>query len=347
VQQRKNEPQVKAFVEDTITLRGRDLDVLSGVLPHRQLRFFPENPRIYSQVWRSAGEEPTQADIYAVLSKSEHVRDHLVESIRHNGGLMEPVLVRKNVVLEGNSRLAAYRILADQAQTEEDKKRWESIRVRILPDTVTDSEVFSLLGEFHIVGKKDWAPYEQAGYLWRRFTHHSVSEEVLKEELGLSKQRIRHLIHVYGFMIENDERDPARWSYYDELHKIRKFEEARQLYPSFDQVVLEKIRTSEIKRAVDLRDDLPLVVAAGNKILKKFMDGRLDFDSAVIEARAKGAGNATMKRLEDSRRWLADDEREEDIQSASPDERSGIKFNLTKLRDRADQLLRRHFRQSS
>jgi hypothetical protein len=339
---RGSEP--REFIEDSITLRGRELTVLSGVLPHRQLRFFPENPRIYSQVWRSGDEEPTQADIYQVLAKSEHVREHLVESIKHNGGLMEPILVRKDVVLEGNSRLAAYRLLSDQAKTDDEKEKWQLIRVRILPDGVSDSEVFSLLGEFHIVGKKDWAPYEQAGYLWRRFKHHSVSEDVLKDELGLSKQKIRHLIHVYGFMVENDERDPARWSYYDELHKIRKFDEARQLYPNFDQVILEKIRAEEIGRAVDLRDDLPLVVGAGSKILKKFMDGRLDFTSAVAEAKAKGAGNATMKRLDDFRRWLADDERDEDIQSATTEERGGIKFNLTKMRDRADQLLKKHFK---
>ena len=222
--------------------------------------------------------------------------------------------------------------------------KWDFIRVRLLPDDVTDSDVFSILGEFHIVGKKDWMPYEQAGYLWRRFKHHNISEDELKSELGLSRQRIRHLIHVYAFMLEHEERNPARWSYYDELHKIRRFDQARELYPDFDKLVVGKIKSEEIKRAVDLRDDLPLVVEAGGKILKKFMECRLDFQEATNEAKMKGAGNATMRRLEENRRWLADNERDEDITSATPDERNAIKFNLTKLKDRADALLRKHFK---
>ena len=43
----------------------------------------------------------------------DHVKG-LVHSIRTHGGLIDPVLVRDTdyVVLEGNSRLAAYRLLA-------------------------------------------------------------------------------------------------------------------------------------------------------------------------------------------------------------------------------------------
>jgi len=327
------------FVEDSITLRGRELRVRAGMLPHKDLKFFTENPRIYSQVWRNGDEEPSQGDILEVLRKSEHVRDHLLPSIQHNGGLIEPILVRKSIVLEGNSRLAAYRLLSEL-----EPEKWNLIRVRVLSDDVTDSEVFSLLGEFHIVGKKDWAPYEQAGYLWRRYKHHNVGEDVLRTELGLSTRRIRHLIHVYDFMLKYEERDPTRWSYFDELHRIRRFDQARELFPGFDEIIVEKIRTEEIKRAVDLRDDLPLVVEAGGKTLKKFMEGRLSFDEAIHEAKMKGAGNATMRRLEDNRRWLADAEREEDIAAATQDEKSNIKFNLAKLRDRADALLKKHFK---
>lgn len=329
----------KSFSEDTITLRGEELKVKSGYLPHLSLRFYPENPRIYSQVWKDPEIEPTQEAIFQQLIRNEHVRDHLIPNIRHNGGLIEPILVRKNVVLEGNSRLAAYRVLYG-----EDTAKWNLIRAKVLPDTVTDSQVFSLLGEFHIVGKKDWAPYEQAGYLWRRFNKHNVSEDELKGEVGLSKQRIRHLIHVYGFMLSHDERDLTRWSYYDELFTGKRFDDARELYPTFDEVVVEKIQSGEIKRAVDLRDELPLVVRTGNKTLKKFMEGRLDFEEAVVDARARGAGNVTKKRLEDFRKWLGEDDRDDEVKSAIGEERNAIRYLLQKVHDRADSLLRKHFK---
>ena len=159
------------FQEDTITLRKREIKVKSGYLPHAGLSFYAENPRIYSMVWKDDDAEPSQEEIFEALSKTEHVRETLVPSIKSNGGLIEPVLVRKNIVLEGNSRLAAYRLLAQK-----DPKVWENIRVRILPDTITDSEVFSLFGEFHIVGKKDWAPLNKQAILYRRFKTHGIAE---------------------------------------------------------------------------------------------------------------------------------------------------------------------------
>ena len=327
------------FSEDIITLRGEEIPVRTGKMPHVDLRFYAENPRIYSQVWKDPEIEPTQEAIYRELIRAEHVREHLIPSIRHNGGLIEPVLVRQNVVLEGNSRLAAYRALFA-----EEPEKWSMIRVRILPDTVTESQVFSLLGEFHIVGKKDWSPFEQAGYLWRRFNKHNVSLDDLKSEVGLSKQRIRHLIHVYGFMLEHNETDQLKWSYYDELFTGKRFDEARELFPNFDEVIVGKIQSGEIKRAVDLRDELPLVAKGGSKTLKKLMDGRLDFEEAIAEAHARGAGNLSKKRMEDFRKWFGEDERDEDIKSSAGEERNGIKFLLQKIHDRADGLLRKHFK---
>ena len=79
------------------------------------------------------------------------------------GGLLEPIIVRRNVVLEGNSRLAAYRMLA-----EKDPIKWADIRCNVLPDDTSDDVVFSLLGTLHIIGKTPWSPFEQAGYLYRR-----------------------------------------------------------------------------------------------------------------------------------------------------------------------------------
>ncbi len=327
------------FSNDTITLRGREVQVKSGFVRHLSLRFYPENPRIYSQVWKDEDVEPTQPEIFEALLRNDHIREHLIPSIRHNGGLIEPVLVRRDVVLEGNSRLAAYRLLHESEPTQ-----WHSIRVRFLPDEMSDDDVFALLGEFHIVGKKDWQPFEQAGYLWRRFKKHNVSEDTLRAELGLTKAKIRHLIHVHDFMLKREEHDPAKWSYYDELLKIRRFDEARELFPDFDDLIVEKIRSQEIRRAVDLRDDLPLIVEAGGKTLKKFIEGRIDFNEAVEEARHRGAGNATMRKLEEFRRWVGDAERDSDITSATQEEKGNVKFNLAKIRDRADALLKKHFK---
>jgi hypothetical protein len=90
-----------------------DIPVKTGWLDQSRLKFFVDNPRIYSIV-RADGREPEQAEIYAKLRELEHVRV-LKEDIRENGGLIDPIIVKDGSleVLEGNSRLAAYRWLAE------------------------------------------------------------------------------------------------------------------------------------------------------------------------------------------------------------------------------------------
>ncbi|BDU70857.1 hypothetical protein [Mesoterricola silvestris] len=321
------------FQEDTITIRKKEIKVKTGYMPQLDLRFFPENPRIYSMVWAEDGEVPTQEEIFNALSKSEHVRETLVPSIKANGGLIEPVLVRKNVVLEGNSRLAAFRLLYQV-----DPKAWVNIRVKILPDGITDSEVFSLLGEFHIVGKKDWAPFEQAGYLYRRFKLHGVPEDQLHQEVGIGKAKIQHLIRVYQYMLDKGDKNPDRWSYYDELLKGRKFDKARALYPGFDERITGMIQDGSISRAVDVRDNLSMVVKVGGNTLKKFMNGGLTFDGAVEDARLRGAGSYYVTKFSDFRKWLADDHLDAEISSVSEKEKGVLEYELSRIEKRIKQI---------
>ena len=160
---------MKGFTEEKLTLRGEEIIVQVGTLPQISLLFYLENPRLYSLV-RADGIEPSQDDIEATLTKKEHVKQ-LIKSIEINGGLIDPVIVRgnSNVVIEGNSRLAAYRVLAKKNPI-----MWGQIKVKILPNDIPESSVFALLGEYHIIGKTDWAPYEQAGYLYRRHENHKI-----------------------------------------------------------------------------------------------------------------------------------------------------------------------------
>jgi hypothetical protein len=332
----RDDTPIQGEAEDVITLRRKEIPVKTGYVKHAGLRFYPENPRIYSTVWKEDGVEPSQPEIFEALARTEHVREVLVPSIRHNGGLIEPVLIKKNIVLEGNSRLAAYRLLAQV-----DPDRWELIRVRIVPDSITESEVFSLLGEYHIVGKKDWQPFEQAGYLYRRFRTHGVTEDDLRTEVGLGLGKIRHFIRVYDFMVRHNDRNPNRWSYYDELLKGRRFNKARELYPNFDEIILQRMNSREIERAVDLRDELPLITKAGGNTLKKFMSGAYSFEEAVADAKHRGAGDHNVRRLTQFRKWLAEEQIDQEFSAAVKADRKNLLYELEKLSSRIGSLLRR------
>lgn len=313
---------------ETLLIRGVEIPVETTTLPQATLRFFVDNPRVYS-ILRSDGEEPGQAAIERKLLEMDHVKA-LIQDIRRDGGLTDPVVVRagKLEVLEGNSRLAAYRALAKV-----DPIKWARIKVRLLPEDLDEALIFALLGQYHIKGKKDWAPFEQAGFLYRRSKAHDIDPAQLAQEIGLSKRKVDHLVAVYQFMLDHDEADTARWSYYDEYLKSAAIRKARLGQAGFDTLVVEKIKSGEIARAVDVRDRLPIICAAP-KSIQKFATRALAFEDAHEHAVEAGADNTPYKKLAKFRQWLAKPEVEAVLGRAQGEARRKIQFELDKLAGR-------------
>lgn len=196
-----------------IVIGKTEYEVIETLLNQDELLFYKENPRVYS-ILRSNGNDPTQSDIEAQMKSMEHVKQ-LRYSIEQNGGLIDPLIVVKvdedYIVLEGNSRLAAYRILAEREPI-----KWQKVRVNILPETITEGEIFTLLGQYHLVGRKDWSVFEQAAYLYRQKQASNIETDILAKNVGLTPGKANSLIRVYKFMYEHDDLRPDRWSYYDE-----------------------------------------------------------------------------------------------------------------------------------
>jgi hypothetical protein len=183
--------QTNDSVTASVTIRGQEVPVVTRFLDHVKLRFFPDNPRIYSIV-RANGKDPSQEEIQAQLLQLEHVRALIVD-IRQNGGLTDPAIVIDGSfeVVEGNSRLAAYRHLAKQ-----DPVKWAQMKCTVLPEDIEHSLVFALLGQYHIKGKKDWKPYEQAGFLYRRFHDHKIDIKSLTADLPLTVEFLRRVPQI-------------------------------------------------------------------------------------------------------------------------------------------------------
>jgi hypothetical protein len=324
----------KGRTDGTLTLCNKEVPVQTGLLPQADLRFYPDNPRIYSIV--SAEEkEPQQGVIEARLAEMDHVKQ-LVHSIRANGGLTDPLIVRDGdfVVLEGNSRLAAYRLLARG-----DPIKWGEVKCMVLPKDIGEDMVFALLGEYHIIGKKDWAPYEQAGYLYRRYKVHGVEPAQMAEEMGISTRMVSHFIQVYSFMVEHEDADVRRWTHYDEYLKHNAVKKARESEPKLDEVVVEKIKSGEIERAVDVREKLTSIAAAGGKVLRAFVAGERDFEQSYDRAIARGADNTWYKRFHKFRSLVADPEITQDLRDMPADHRKKCVFELKKIKQVVDSLL--------
>jgi hypothetical protein len=324
----------ETITADGVTINGKEIAVTRVILRHDELRFYPDNPRVYSLLGADE-DEPTQDEIEKRLTQMPHVKQ-LMRSIMANGGLIDPLLVRGSdkVVLEGNSRLAAYRLLSRSNPI-----AWGEVKCLLLAEDISDDLVFALLGEYHIIGRKDWVPFEQAGYLWRRSTKHHIPPEQMEKELGLSGNTIRHMIEVYSFMVEHQEVDPQRWSYYDEYLKSRKIAKARALLPELDKVLVSQIRTGTIAKAADVRDKLSRVCSADKgRTVRRFVSQTHTLDKCYEDAIAGGADNAFYQRLRKFKEQITNPEVKKEILDMPTEIRNKCKFELGKIYKRAKEL---------
>jgi hypothetical protein len=200
--------------------------------------------------------------------------------------------------------------------------------------------VFALLGEYHIKGKKDWAPYEQAGFLYRRYKQHKADVKALSIEINISSKKIKHLIDTYEFMVAHGEVDVNRWSYYDEYLKSSAVHRTRKNFPELDGVIVEKIRSHEIDRAVDLRDQLPIICTAPGAALDKFISGTWTFQKAYKHACRCGGDSAPLKKLMTFRKWITRKLTRETLAEAEGQMRSKLRFEVSKIAKRSAALPR-------
>jgi hypothetical protein len=316
-----------------ITIRGKKFVLPIHDVRLKELRFYEENPRVYSALHQGESA-PGQDEIQEHLQDEEHVKELKVQ-IEQNGGLMEPLFVREATmeVVEGNSRLAAYRLLE-----EENGIKWSHARCALLPSEIDDSLVMSLLAQLHLTGKKNWVPYEQAAIFYRRNKVENVSIPDLAKESNLKQEQIRHRIRVIELMIEANDNQLSRWSYYDEFLKSRKIQKACDNHAALKGEIIKQIKSGKIGRAQDIRDKLKVVCAA-DKPIKQFLNGA-SLDHAFDNAQASGGENRTFSRLNTFRLWIADIENKKSMKEVSSAKKDTLLHELREIKRHVDSLLK-------
>lgn len=324
------------WVEDSIKIRGEDIPIKTGYLDVVDLKFFVENPRIYSVVW-SEGDAPDQDEIYERLRKYDHVKE-LMHDIELNGGLIEPVIVHDKTfeVLEGNRRLAAYRMLC-----EKDSVKWGKIKASLLPETVSEESIFALLGQFHIKGRADWAPYEQAGFLYRRFKRHAVTKAQLAKEIGLSSARVGKLIATYELMQKHDVRDVNKWSYFEVYNASPGIRKVSEKFPEIEKRFVNDVKTGKIKQAVDVREKMGKLDRATTKTQKSYVDGNINLNQAYERAVRSGGTNNIYARFKKFRDWIIEPDVLMEAGDVDPAAAKKINFEITKIEKRLKQILKK------
>ena len=296
---------IDSYTSGELMIGKRKYDVKDCELRQSELLFYVDNPRVYSALRSIDSAAPSQKEIEEHMCQMEHVKQ-LRLSISENGGLIDPLIVRDGdfVVLEGNSRLAAYRLLCKN-----DPLKWGLVKCRVLPADIDDAAIFTLLGQYHIVGRKDWSPYEQAGYLYRRKKETKIPDIDIAKELGITKSQATNYIKVFEYMKSKNDLTPERWSYYEEFLKNKKIKNAIKANPQLEQKVVTQIQCGKIENAADIRKIGEITSAetkSGKKIREQYLNDEIDMYEAFRELQDSGALDRVFKEVTQFRDLITD-----------------------------------------
>lgn len=311
-----------------MSIKGTEYPYYEKEIDHKLLRFYKDNPRIYSVI-NTDGCEPTQQEIEEQMCNLEHVRN-LKASIVEFGGLAEPIYVKDGTfdVLEGNSRLAAYRLINKQNHD----GKFTHMRCYVLPEDMPESAIRALLGTLHLVGRTDWSPFEQAGYLYRIKTKEQIGDKELAKELGLKSSDVTNSIRVYSMMKEMEDIVPENWSYYAEYCKSQSINRKRKQFPELDKAFSEQVKGNRIKTAMDVRTCLSQMLSikdkATDKALIKFISGEYSVYDVKEEIESTGKTDDSYKILNQFRKRIADNTVFDNI---IKNEDKNIDFELNKI----------------
>jgi predicted transcriptional regulator len=281
--------EAKSTTKSSIIVGDTEILTEIQLLPVKELCYYTENPRIFS-ILKQLGRNVTQEEIERKLWELDSTKD-LYQDIKRNGGLLEEIIVRGREVLEGNSRLCAYRHLLKNAIEADDTsglEKWSNIRARVLPKDTPDETIFGILGILHIRGKAEWRPYEQASYLFRQSEEYGKSPSELANQIGVSETTVKNMLQAYQMMEKSRVTDPNTFSYFVEFSKSRKLPDVQEFLPR--GVVLqdkfsEWVKEERIPRAEAVRD-LPTILQ-DKSARQKFMDGKVSFDQALEIAKER------------------------------------------------------------
>ena len=279
-----------AYVEDY-----KDIDTL---------KFLKDNPRVYAvthgELDFDEKPEGEQQDIIFEKLTNEASVKNLVPEIERHGGLIEPILVRHDTmeVIEGNSRLAAYRILRDRKR----RGDWDMIPCHII-STLTEEQQAAFLNQIHVKGKTQWSAYEKANFAYVRKLNGWPVQRIAKL-FGESIHTIYRRIRAIEMMKDSDDAERSHFSYYNVLVQNTEIANKVKESPALRDRLFEEIRNVESEdaedtqsfTAQDLRNGLPAIIKKP-KILARYASGDIEFSEACERADVSPAEKRVRRAL--------------------------------------------------
>jgi len=235
-----------------INLGGEEVPVKYEKRDIFELRFYPENPRILSIIKQKPEMKNDEKMIEKELWDDRDETHRLYRSIEKQGGLIHPVIVNKNYVLEGNTRLCCYRHLYEESNKNE---KWRFIDCEIILDEgLSKEKIDILLGNEHIVGKIEWDTFEKGCWMSKMFREDNYKVEDISERIGKSEKWIQDHIWAYERMLKEKIQDKSKFSHFVQIVSNG---EIAKIAKNKDKEIINKIvkfiKNDQVPTAQDIR----------------------------------------------------------------------------------------------
>ena len=286
----------------TTPISGRRVPFWEDVIDINELNFWEANPRVYAAVrsipeWEDADSVQRQHLIGKCMERQESTRN-LIEGLKLHDGQQEPLIVdmRGNIVIEGNSRLAALMILS-----REDPGKWGAAICRCYND-LTEEERFSLLSEMHVIGKTEWSAYAKAATYWRQHYELKWDLPTIARVNRTSVAKVKTELATVNLMENENELNERKYSWYNVLTSTRAVNRVFENNHDFRTHVLNVVRDASAEAedpvarvSTTFREGLKTLVKK-ERPLKKFCSGRRTLQQAVDEAQMSSL-SAKLRRV--------------------------------------------------
>lgn len=264
-----------------ITVIGQKIKTNIEEIDIFKLNYWKDNPRINAIIKQKYKDKNiTDEDLDKILWEEDSVKD-LFYTIEKDGGLIDEIMVKGNIVLEGNSRLCAYRHLYKKAKEKNNKDeilKWSHIRAKRLPEETTNEAVFTILGTWHIKGKAQWDTYEKAAYFKRMNVDYGYSLKDIANQISSREKFVDEHIKAYDLMVENNIYTLEKFSYFYELVKNKEIRTLALKEPTIIANTIQAIKEDRFHRGEEIRN-LPKVLK-DKKAKKEFFVDKLGFNDA-------------------------------------------------------------------
>ncbi len=272
--------------KNEIAVNGQKIQTIIEEIDIFKLIYWKENPRVNAIIKQNfAGKNISDDDIEKLLwDKVDSVKD-LYQDIKKHGGLIDEILVKGDIVLEGNSRLCAYRHLYKKAKEENDEEKmllWSYIKARIIPAETDDKIIFSILGTWHIKGKTQWDTYEKAAYFKRMNIDYGYSLKDIADSISETEKFVKDHIEAHDLMVKNNVSTLEKFSHFYQLVLEKNKSKNSEIFEKSPEIVdrvIETIKNEPLKRAEDLRN-LPKILK-DQKAKKMYLNNEVDFNDAL------------------------------------------------------------------